>query len=161
MVKTRDPVDIVASIRGSIEVSLKGSRRVRGNTLRDLFGFDAWTVPRKERVTKLLEDQGVRAQPTVSEAGLHDWIVLSLPVLPKPDDSRPDPRPSLALPSRPAQAVTRSTPPICPDLTPNPRLSYDRREARQVPGRDRRPVHQLSDLWEKDLFLFSINRYIY
>jgi len=94
MAKTRDPVDIIASIRGSIEVSLKGSRRIRCNTLRDLFGFDAWTVPRKERVTKLLEDQGVRAQPTVSEAGLHDWIVLSLPVLPKPDDSRPDPRPS-------------------------------------------------------------------
>jgi hypothetical protein len=94
VVKTRDPVDTVASIRGSIEVSLKGSRRVRCNTLRDLFGFDAWTVPRKERVTKLLEDQGVRAQPTVCEAGLHDWIVPSLPVLPKPDDSRPDPRPS-------------------------------------------------------------------
>jgi hypothetical protein len=92
--KTRDPVDIVAGIRGSIEVSQKGSRRVRCNTLRDLFGFDAWTVPRKGRVTRLLEDQGIRAQPTVSEAGLHDWIVLSLPVLPAPDDSRPDPRPS-------------------------------------------------------------------
>ena len=94
MTKTRDAVDMVAGLRRSIEVSPKGSRRVRCNTLRDLFGFDAWTVPRKERVTKLLEDQGIRAQPTVSEAGLHDWIVLSLPVLPAPDDSRPDPRPS-------------------------------------------------------------------
>jgi hypothetical protein len=94
MTKTRDPVDIVASIRGSIEVSQKGSRRLRCNTLRDLFGFGAWSDQHKERVTKLLKDQGVRAQPTVSEAGLHDWIVLSLPVMPKPDDSRPDPRPS-------------------------------------------------------------------
>ena len=92
--KARDPVDVVASIRRSIEVSQKGSRRVRCNTLRDLFGFDAWTAQRKERVTALLESQGIRAQPTVSEAGLHDWIVLSLPVLPEPDDSRPDPRPS-------------------------------------------------------------------
>jgi hypothetical protein len=94
MAKTRDPVDMVASIRRSIEVSQKGSRRVRCNTLRDLFGFDAWNGPRKDRVTRLLEDQGIRAQPTVSEAGLHDWIVLSLPVLPAPGDSRPDPRPS-------------------------------------------------------------------
>src|ERR1700719_2874772 len=94
MAKTRDPVDIIASIRGSIEVSPKRSRRVRKNTLRDLFGFDAWTVPRKDRVTRLLEDQGIHAQHTVSEAGLHGWIVLSLPVLPAPDDSRPDPRPS-------------------------------------------------------------------
>jgi hypothetical protein len=92
--KTRDPVDVVAGIRRSIEVSQKGSRRVLCSTLRELFGFDAWTVQRKDRVTKLLEDQSIRAQPTVSEAGLHDWIVLSLPVLPPPDDSRPDPRPS-------------------------------------------------------------------
>jgi hypothetical protein len=76
MTMTKDPVDIVASIRGSIEVSRKGSRRLRFNTLRDLFGFGAWSDQHKERVTKLLEDQGVRAQPTVSEARLHDWIVL-------------------------------------------------------------------------------------
>ena len=92
--KMRDPVDVVASIRRSIEVSRKGSRRVRCNTLRDLFGFDAWTGQRKDRVTRLLEGQGIHAQPTLSEAGLHDWIVLSLPVMPPPDDSQPDPRPS-------------------------------------------------------------------
>lgn len=94
MAKTRDPVDVVASIRRSIEVSQKGSRRVRCSTLRELFGFDAWTQQRKDRVGGLLDGQGIRAQPAVSEAGLHDWIVLSLPVMPAPDDSRPDPRPS-------------------------------------------------------------------
>lgn len=94
MAKVRDPLDVVASIRRSIEVSTKGSRRVRCNTLRDLFGFDAWTGQRKDRVTRLLDDQGIRAQPPVSEAGLHDWIVLSLPVMPPPDDSHPDPRPT-------------------------------------------------------------------
>ncbi len=46
MAKVRDPVDVVASVRRSIEVSRKGSRRVRCNTLRDLFGFDAWTGQR-------------------------------------------------------------------------------------------------------------------
>ena len=94
MAKTRDAADVVAGIRRSIEVSRAGSRRVRCSTLRELFGFDAWTSQRKDRVTKLLEDQGIRAQPAVREAGLHDWIVMSLPVLPPPDDSRPDPRPS-------------------------------------------------------------------
>lgn len=94
MAKAKDPADVVASIRRSIEVSPKGSRRVRCHTLRDLFGFDAWTSPRKERVGALLEDQGIHAQPSVGEAGLHDWIVLSMPVMPRPDDSSPDPRPS-------------------------------------------------------------------
>jgi hypothetical protein len=95
MAKRKDPEDVVAGIQRSIEVSPKGSRRVRCHRLRELFGFQAWTVQRKELVTALLEARGIRAQPLVAEAGLHDWIVLSLPVMPAPDDvSSPDPRPS-------------------------------------------------------------------
>ncbi len=45
-------------------------------------------------VAAVLEGRGIRAQPPVGEAGLYDWIVLSLPVMPAPDDSSPDPRPS-------------------------------------------------------------------
>lgn len=94
MAKPKDPEDVAASIQRSIEVSPKGSRRVRCHRLRDLFGFQAWTAQRKELVASLLESRGIRAQPSISEAGLHDWIVLSLPVMPPPDDSSPDPRPS-------------------------------------------------------------------
>ena len=94
MAKHKDPEDVVASIQRSIEVSPKGSRRVRCHNLRALFGFQAWTVQRKDLVSSLLEGRGIRAQPPVSEAGLHDWIVLSLPVMPPPNDSSPDPRPS-------------------------------------------------------------------
>jgi hypothetical protein len=94
MVKPKDPEDVAASIQRSIEVSPKGSRRVRCHSLRALFGFQAWTAPRKELVAHLLESRGIRAQPSVTEAGLHDWIVLSLPVMPPPNDSKPDPRPS-------------------------------------------------------------------
>lgn len=94
MVKPKDPEDVAASIQRSIEVSPKGTRRVRCHSLRALFGFQAWTVQRKELVAHLLESRGIRAQPSVMEAGLHDWIVLSLPVMPPPDDSKPDPRPS-------------------------------------------------------------------
>src|SRR3984957_2852441 len=94
MAKAKDPVDVVASIRRSIEVSPKGSRRVRCHSLRALFGFQAWTAPRKELVSNLLESRGIRAQPPIGKADLHDWIVLSLPVMPTIDDASPDPRPS-------------------------------------------------------------------
>lgn len=94
MAKKKDPQDVAASIQRSIEVSPKGSRRVRCHSLRALFGFQAWTVQRKDFVASLLEARGIRGQPPISEAGLHDWIVLSLPVMPLPNDSSPDPRPS-------------------------------------------------------------------
>jgi hypothetical protein len=95
MAKRKDPEDVVAGIQRSIEVSPKGSRRVRCHRLRELFGFQTWTIQRKELVSGLLAARGIRAQPLVTEAGLHDWIVLSLPVMPAPDDvSSPDPRPS-------------------------------------------------------------------
>lgn len=73
MAKAKDPVDVVASIRRSIEVSPKGSRRVRCHSLRALFGFQAWTAQRKDLITSLLDNEGIRAQPSVSGAGLHDW----------------------------------------------------------------------------------------
>jgi hypothetical protein len=94
VVKPKDPEDVAASIQRSIEVSPKGSRRVRCHSLRALFGFQAWTVQRKELVASLLESRGIRAEPPISEAGLHDWIILSSPVMPPPNDSSPDPRPS-------------------------------------------------------------------
>ncbi len=94
MVRPKDPEDVAASIQRSIEVSPKGSRRVRCHSLRALFGFQAWTTQRKEMVARLLEGHGIRAQPPVTEADLHDWIVLSLPVMPPPSGSKPDPRPS-------------------------------------------------------------------
>jgi hypothetical protein len=58
--KRKDPEDVVASIQRSIEVSPKGSRKVRCHSLRELFGFQAWTAERKELVTALLESRGVR-----------------------------------------------------------------------------------------------------
>ncbi len=63
MAKAKDPVDVVASIRRSIEVSPKGSRRVRCHSLRALFGFQTWTAQRKDLVTGMLDNEGIRAQP--------------------------------------------------------------------------------------------------
>lgn len=90
----RDPVDVAASIRRSIEVSQKGSRKVRCHTLRDLFGFQAWSVPRKEIISRVLADQGIAIQPALNEAGSDDWLTLSLPDLPAPRNDQPQPRPA-------------------------------------------------------------------
>jgi hypothetical protein len=74
MAKRKDAEDVAATIQRSIEVSPKGSRRVRCHTLRSLFGFQTWTAQRKELVASLLEGRGIHAQPPVSETN-----PLSLP----------------------------------------------------------------------------------
>jgi hypothetical protein len=93
MAKEKDPTEVIATIRRSVEVSTHGSRRLRLYRLRDLFGFQAWSAQRKELVARLLADQGVAVQPPLAEAGLDDWLVLSLPQLPPQRDDHPDPRP--------------------------------------------------------------------
>ncbi len=90
----RDPVDVAASIRRSIELSPRVSRKVRYHTLRDLFGFQTWSTQRRETIGKILADQDIAVQPALSEAGPNDWLVLSLPDLPPPRDDHPEPRPS-------------------------------------------------------------------
>jgi hypothetical protein len=94
MAKVRDPVDVAASIRRSIALSPRVSRKVRCHTLRDLFGFQTWSTRRRETIGKILADQNIAVQPALSEAGPNDWLVLSLPDLPPPRDDHPEPRPS-------------------------------------------------------------------
>jgi hypothetical protein len=91
--REKDPAEVVATIRRSIEVSTRGSRRLRCYRLRDLFGFQAWSAQRKEIVAKSLADQGVAIQPPLSEIDVDDWVVLSVPQLPPQRDDHPDPRP--------------------------------------------------------------------
>ena len=93
MAKEKDPAEVVATIRRSIEVSTRGTRRLRFYRLRDLFGFQAWSPQRKEIVARHLEAQGVAAQPLLSELGLDDWVVLSMPIRAPERNDHPDPRP--------------------------------------------------------------------
>lgn len=67
---------------------------MRCHTLRELFGFQAWSAQRKEIISRVLADLGVAVQPALSDAGPDDWVTLSLPELPEPRDDQPDPRPS-------------------------------------------------------------------
>jgi Type I restriction enzyme R protein N terminus (HSDR_N) len=93
MSKPKDPVEIVATIRESIEISPRKSRKVRFYNLRHLFGWQAWNVQRKELVAQLLKDQDILAQPALEDAELDDWIMLSMPVITNPATKDPTSRP--------------------------------------------------------------------
>ena len=56
MAVDRDPAEIVANLRGSIEASQRGSRKLRAHRFKDLFGFQAWSPVRREMVSKLLAE---------------------------------------------------------------------------------------------------------
>jgi hypothetical protein len=94
MAKEKDPVEVVATLKESIDASRTKSRRLLFHTIRSLFGWKAWTVPRKELVTKLLTEQGILAQPSIADAGLGDRILLSMPVNTDAPTKDPDPRPA-------------------------------------------------------------------
>lgn len=66
---------------------------------RGAFGSAGWltcslfmhgqSAQRKELVARELEKQGVAVQPALSAIDLDDWVVLSLPQLPRQRDDRP------------------------------------------------------------------------
>jgi hypothetical protein len=94
MAKVRDPGEVVATLKESIDASPKKSRRVLFHTLRNLFGWKAWTVQHRELASKLLQEQGILPQPPLADAGLDDWILLSMPVNTDAPTKDPDPRPT-------------------------------------------------------------------
>jgi hypothetical protein len=94
MPKPKDPVEVVATLKESIDASPKKSRRLLFHTIRSLFGWQAWNAQRKELVTKLLTEQGILAQPSLADAGLDAWILLSMPVTTEIPTKDPDPRPA-------------------------------------------------------------------
>lgn len=90
----KDPRDVIATIRRSIEVSPRGARKLRFHRLRDLFGFQAWSTPRKDLIARLIQDAGIHAEPAVHDASPDAWVLLTLPELPPDVDRHPEPRPS-------------------------------------------------------------------
>jgi hypothetical protein len=94
MAEDKDPAEVVETIRRSIEVSQRGSRRVRAHRFRELFGFRALSAQRRELVERLLAEAGIVVQPSLEEAGRDDWLVMSMPTLAVVREAHPDPRPS-------------------------------------------------------------------
>src|ERR1700735_3368030 len=93
MPKPKAPAEVVAIIKESIQASPRKSRKVRFHNLRAKFGWQSWTAQRKELVAGLLKEQGILAQPPVGEAGLDDWIQLSMPIISDPGTKDPLPPP--------------------------------------------------------------------
>ncbi len=94
MLGEKDPAEVIETIRRSIEVSQRGSRRVRAHRFRELFGFQALSAQRREVVERLLAEAGIVVQPSLEKAGRDDWLVMSMPTLAVVRESHPDPRPS-------------------------------------------------------------------
>jgi len=94
MAAEKDPAEVVATIRRSIEVSQRGARRARAHRFKELFGYRALSAQRRELVERLLTEAGILVQPSLGEAGRDDWLVMSLPVTVEVREAHPDPRPS-------------------------------------------------------------------
>lgn len=94
MARDKDPAEIAATLRRSIQASQRKSRRVRAHRFKDLFGFQAWSPPRRELVSKLLADEGIVVQPPLEQAGRDDWLVLSMPTPIVTTGEHPEPRPT-------------------------------------------------------------------
>lgn len=97
MPSDKDPAEVVETIRQSIKVSQRGSRRVRAHRFKELFGYQALSAQRRELVERLLAEAGIVVQPSLGEAGRDDWLVMSIPTLPVIRETHPDPRPSADL----------------------------------------------------------------
>jgi len=90
----RDPAEVVETIRQSIELSKRRSRRVRAHRFKELFGYQLLTAQRRALVERLLADAGITVQPSLGEADRDDWLVLSMPAPPVVPEAHPDPRPA-------------------------------------------------------------------
>jgi hypothetical protein len=75
MAAEKDPAEVVRTIARSIQVSQRGARRVRARRFKELFGYQALSAQRRQRIEELLTEAG---------------IVVQLPV----SAAQPDPRPS-------------------------------------------------------------------
>jgi hypothetical protein len=90
----KDPAEIVATLRRSIEASQRGSRRLRAHRFKDLFGFQAWSPARREMVGRLLSGEGIVVQPALEHAGRDDWLVFSVPAPGVTTGAPPEPQPT-------------------------------------------------------------------
>ena len=97
MAKEKDPAEVVSAIRRSIEVSQRGARRVRAHRFKELFGYQALSAQRRERIEGLLQEAGILVQPSLEQAGRDDWLVMSIPVTVDVQEAHPDPRPTMLL----------------------------------------------------------------
>jgi type I restriction and modification enzyme subunit R-like protein len=94
MAREKDPAEVVETIAQSIRVSQRRARRVRAHRFKELFGYQALSAQRRERIERLMADAGIVVRPSLAEAGRDDWLVMSIPAQTEVREAHPDPRPS-------------------------------------------------------------------
>jgi hypothetical protein len=94
MAGDKDPAEVVRTIARSIQVSQRGARRVRARRFKELFGYQALSAQRRQRIEDLLTEAGIVVQPSLEEARRDDWLVMSMPAQVPVSAAQPDPRPS-------------------------------------------------------------------
>jgi hypothetical protein len=94
MTREKDPAEIIQTIAQSIRVSQRGARKVKAHRFKELFGYQALSAPRRERIEQLMAEAGIMVQPSLEEAGRDDWLVMSMPVPVPVVETSPDPEPS-------------------------------------------------------------------
>lgn len=96
MANDKDPAEVIQTIAQSIQVSQRGARRVRARRFKELFGYQALTAQRRERIEQLMAEAGIVVTPSLADAGRDDWLVMSMPVQVEVREAHPDPRPTAA-----------------------------------------------------------------
>ena len=59
MAGEKDPAEVVETIARSFQVSQRGARRVRAHGFKELFGYQALSAQRRERIGRLVSDAGI------------------------------------------------------------------------------------------------------
>jgi Type I restriction enzyme R protein N terminus (HSDR_N) len=93
MAREKNPAEVVETIARSIQVSQRGARRVRAHRFKELFGYQALSTQRRERIEQLMAEAGIVVRPSLEKAGRDDWLVMSMPALTVVPEAHPDPRP--------------------------------------------------------------------
>jgi hypothetical protein len=96
MANDKDPTEVIQTIARSIQVSQRGARRVRAHRFKELFGYQALTAQRRERIEQLMAEAGIVVTPSLADARHDDWLVMSMPVQVEVPKAHPDPRPTAA-----------------------------------------------------------------
>jgi hypothetical protein len=93
MTREKDPAEVIETVARSIQVSQRGARRVRAHRFKELFGYQALSAQRRERIEHLMAEAGIVVQPSLGDAGRDDWLVMSMPAVAEVPEAHPDPRP--------------------------------------------------------------------
>src|SRR6185312_11733344 len=65
MAREKDPAEIIETIAQSIRVSQRGARKVRAHRFKELFGYQALSAQRRERIERLMAEAGIVVRPSL------------------------------------------------------------------------------------------------